>query len=97
MLAAPVGQLVFSSIGGRHPDVRVQPLQQVVGLASAGLATAQGLGVVAAGLLASVVAPSVTVAVCGAAGGLCAIGAGIAWHRANGPAAAPLDPAGETL
>jgi hypothetical protein len=52
---------------------------------------------VAAGLLASVVAPSVTVAVCGAAGGLCAIGAGIAWHRANGPAAAPLDPAGETL
>jgi hypothetical protein len=75
----------------------VQPLQQVVGLASAGLATAQGLGVVAAGLLASVVAPSVTVAVCGAAGGLCAIGAGIAWHRANGPAAAPLDPAGETL
>jgi MFS family permease len=56
---------------------------QVVGLASAGLATAQGLGVVAAGLLASVVAPSVTVAVCGAGGTGCALFAALAWHRAN--------------
>jgi MFS family permease len=62
---------------------------QVVGLASAGLATAQGLGIVAAGMLGSVVPPSVAVAVCGGAGSVCAIAAGLAWNRASKPVDAP--------
>lgn len=57
---------------------------QAVGLASAGLQTAQGLGVLAAGALAEVLPPSLTVAACGAAGTACALLAARAWHRAQG-------------
>lgn len=56
---------------------------QAVGLVSAGLQTAQGLGLAAAGAVASVLSPSVTVAVCGAAGTVCALLAGRAWQRAR--------------
>lgn len=56
---------------------------QTIGLASAGLQTAQGLGVLAAGALAEVLPPSVAVAVCGAAGSACALLAARAWRHAQ--------------
>jgi predicted MFS family arabinose efflux permease len=56
---------------------------QAIGLASAGLGAAQGLGVLLAGWLADLLWPSVTVALCGAAGSLCAIWCGLAWRRAS--------------
>jgi predicted MFS family arabinose efflux permease len=62
---------------------------QAVGLVSAGLQTAQGLGLAAAGALAGVLSPSVTVAACGAAGTVCAVIAGVAWHRASARADLP--------
>ncbi|GAB3412951.1 MFS transporter [Flindersiella endophytica] len=56
---------------------------QAIGLASAGLATAQGLGVLLAGSLAEWLSPSLTVALCGAAGTACAVWCGLAWRRAS--------------
>lgn len=56
---------------------------QTVGLVSAGLQTAQGLGVLAAGALASLLSPAAAVAVSGAAGTVCAVFVGAAWHRAH--------------
>jgi hypothetical protein len=47
------------------------------------LQTARRLGLAAAGAVASVLSPSLTVAVCGAAGTVCALLAGRAWQRAR--------------
>jgi predicted MFS family arabinose efflux permease len=54
---------------------------QAVGLLAAGLQAAQGLGLLLAGALAGPFAPSTSVALCGAAGVLCALGAGPARRR----------------
>lgn len=56
---------------------------QVLGLVAAGLHTAQGLGVSLAGALAGWYSPSTSVAICGAAGTLCALRVGHAWDRAR--------------
>ncbi|WP_350275624.1 MFS transporter [Kribbella sp. HUAS MG21] len=54
---------------------------QVVGLASAGLQAAQGLGVAAAGVLADLTSPATAIALMGATGGALAILAGHSWSR----------------
>ena len=57
---------------------------QAFGLAGSGLIAAQGLGLAAGGLLASVLGSvAVTIAVAGAAGTLLAVPAAAAWHRAR--------------
>jgi MFS family permease len=56
---------------------------QAFGLASTSLRAAQGLGVVAAGALAGRLAPSLVVAIAGAAGTVVALLAAAAWHRAR--------------
>ncbi|WP_165949414.1 MFS transporter [Kribbella turkmenica] len=61
---------------------------QVIGLASAGLQAAQGLGVAAAGVLAEVTTAATSVGLMGAAGGLLAVLAGRSWIRAERPARA---------
>jgi MFS family permease len=58
---------------------------QASGLLGAGLQASQGLGILLAGALVGPVAPSSSVALCGAAGALCAMLAGRAWRRAIGP------------
>ncbi len=50
---------------------------QAVGLVAAGLQAAQGLGVLLAGALVGPFAPSTSVALCGAAGALCAVRIGL--------------------
>ncbi|WP_433166289.1 MFS transporter [Kribbella sp. CA-247076] len=56
---------------------------QVVGLASAGLQAAQGLGVAAAGVLAELTSAATSVGLMGVAGGLLAVLAGRSWSRAE--------------
>ncbi|MET9311042.1 MFS transporter [Kribbella sp. NPDC003505] len=56
---------------------------QVIGLASAGLQAAQGLGVTAAGAVADATSPAAAVGIMGAAGGLLAVPIGVAWSRAT--------------
>ena len=58
---------------------------RAIGFASAGLQTAQGLGMLVGGVLAELVAPSVAIAVCAAAGSVGAIVIG-AVFRLNRPA-----------
>jgi predicted MFS family arabinose efflux permease len=53
---------------------------RAVGLLGAGLQAAQGLGLLLAGALAGPFAPSTSVALCGAAGAICAARAGFAWR-----------------
>jgi MFS family permease len=53
------------------------------GIASAGLQTAQGVGVLVAGSIADMLSPTLAVAMCGAAGTVCAICAGVVWRRAG--------------
>jgi predicted MFS family arabinose efflux permease len=55
---------------------------QAIGLASAAMQTAQGLGIVVAGLLAEVFTPAVVVGAAGGVGVLAASGAAVAWTRA---------------
>jgi MFS family permease len=55
---------------------------QVIGLASAGLQAAQGIGVAAAGAVAGLTSPSTAVGVMGAAGALLALVAGRSWIAA---------------
>jgi MFS family permease len=57
---------------------------QAFGLASTSLRVSQGLGVVVAGALAQMWAPSTVVAVGGAIGAVVAVLAATAWHRAHG-------------
>ncbi|WP_223198711.1 MFS transporter [Solihabitans fulvus] len=58
---------------------------QAIGLASAAMQTAQGLGIVAAGLLAQVLTPAAVVGLAGATGVLAAALAASAWARAASP------------
>jgi predicted MFS family arabinose efflux permease len=53
------------------------------GLNSAGLITVQGLGALAAGLLADAIGPAHAIAVAGAAGALVAVPIAVAWNRAR--------------
>jgi MFS family permease len=57
---------------------------RAIGVASAGLQTAQGLGVLAAGALADVVRPSLAIGLCGAAGTLTALLVGLTCRPASG-------------
>jgi len=50
-------------------DIRAR----TIGVAAAGLQTAQGLGVLLAGAVAQVVSPAASIALCAAAGSVCAI------------------------
>ncbi|WP_092529198.1 MFS transporter [Amycolatopsis arida] len=61
---------------------------QGCGLNSSGLITVQGLGALAAGVLADLVGPAHAIAVAGAAGALVAVPIAVAWSRA-GRGAAP--------
>ena len=54
---------------------------QVMGLLNSGVLTAQGIGVLAAGVLAESIGVARTVAVAGAAGALIAVAAGVGWSR----------------
>ena len=75
---------------------------RAIGFASAGLQTAQGLGIAVAGVLADIVPPSVAIAACGAAGSLGAVAIALAFgltrpdpdrpDHAPVPAAAPTGP-----
>jgi fructose-1-phosphate kinase PfkB-like protein len=56
---------------------------QVIGLASAGLQAAQGVGVATAGVLADLTTPSTAVGIMGATGTLLALLAGRAWTTAS--------------
>lgn len=62
---------------------------QVVGLASAGLQAAQGLGVAAAGVLAELTSAATAVGLMGVAGGALAALAGRSWSHAQRHARAP--------
>jgi predicted MFS family arabinose efflux permease len=46
---------------------------RTIGVAAAGLQTAQGLGVLLAGALAEVMSPAASIAICSAAGSACAM------------------------
>lgn len=70
---------------GQTTFVRLVPDDRragAIGVASAGLQTAQGLGVLAAGVLAEAVRPSVAVGACGAAGSVVAVLLGVMLRRA---------------
>jgi MFS family permease len=56
---------------------------RAVGFAAAGLQTAQGLGMVTAGMVAEAMSPSAAIAVCGAAGSLGAVVIGLAFGLAG--------------
>lgn len=58
---------------------------QAIGLASAAMQTAQGLGIVAAGLLAQALTPAVVVGIAGLAGVVAAALAALSWARAASP------------
>ncbi len=60
---------------------------QAIGLAVAAMLTAQGVGVLAGGLLAQVIIPAVVIGCAGFGGTVAAIAASVAWSRA-----APLPP-----
>ncbi|MEQ0557887.1 MFS transporter [Amycolatopsis sp. NEAU-NG30] len=64
---------------------------QAIGLAVAAMLTAQGVGVVAGGLLAQAVTPAVVIGLAGLGGTLAAVAASLAWRRA----APLLPPAGQ--
>lgn len=71
---------------GQTTFVRLVPDDRragAIGVASAGLQTAQGLGVLAAGALAEAVRPSVAVGVCGAAGSAAVVLLGAVLRRAT--------------
>jgi predicted MFS family arabinose efflux permease len=70
--------LVLAEFTQAVPDHR---RGQAVGLAGAGLQAAQGLGILLAGALASLFAPSISVALCGTAGVVCAVGLALARRR----------------
>jgi len=65
------------------PELRAR----TIGVAAAGLQTAQGLGVLLAGALAEVMPPSASIALCAAAGSTCATVISMACR----PGAAPAD------
>ncbi|ALG05867.1 hypothetical protein AOZ06_02080 [Kibdelosporangium phytohabitans] len=72
--------LVGASFGMSTPaDSRAQ----VMGLLNSGVLTAQGIGVLLAGILADLVGVAQTVAIAGALGALIAIPAAAAWYRAT--------------
>ncbi|CAM4037851.1 MFS transporter [Kibdelosporangium persicum] len=72
--------LVGASFGtSTPPDSRAQ----VMGLLNSGVLTAQGVGVLLAGILADYVGVAQTVAIAGALGALIAIPAAVAWNRAT--------------
>jgi predicted MFS family arabinose efflux permease len=58
---------------------------QAIGLASAAMQTAQGLGIVLAGLLAQALTPATVIGLAGAAGVVAATIAAMAWARAASP------------
>ena len=58
---------------------------QAIGLASAAMQAAQGLGIVLAGLLAQALTPAVVVGLAGGGGALAAGAAALAWARAASP------------
>jgi predicted MFS family arabinose efflux permease len=58
---------------------------QAIGLASAAMQTAQGVGIVAAGLLAQALTPAAVVGVAGLVGVLAAAAAALAWVHAASP------------
>lgn len=62
---------------------------QAVGLASAALRVAQGIGIVGSGLVAEVLSPAVVVAIAAALGVVLALGAANAWSRAVSPRPVP--------
>jgi MFS family permease len=64
---------------------------QAIGLAVAAMLTAQGVGVVAGGLLAQAITPALVIGLAGLAGTLAAVAASVAWRRA----APLLPPAGQ--
>ncbi|GAA3544472.1 MFS transporter [Amycolatopsis ultiminotia] len=64
---------------------------QVIGVAIAALRAAQGIGIIAAGALTQVFAPTSVVAIAAIAGAGCAAVAGTAWARAAQPRRSPLD------
>ena len=66
---------------------------QAAGLLSGALVAAQGIGLLAAGLLGEWFDPATAVAVCAVAGVLAAVGASAGWLRAS---AAP-QPAGSSI
>jgi MFS family permease len=70
--------LVLAEFTRAIPDHR---RGQAVGLVGAGLQAAQGLGILLAGALTGLFAPSTSVALCGVAGAVCALGAAFARRR----------------
>jgi predicted MFS family arabinose efflux permease len=81
-----VGVLTTYTMVAHTTFVRLVPDERrgrTVALLSAGLQSAQGLGVAAAGGVADVLRPSFTVAVFGAVGICCTAVAGLAWNRAR--------------
>ena len=56
---------------------------QAVGLASAALRLAQGIGIVGAGLLAQLIAPGAVIMVIAAGGAVLALATAAAWSRAT--------------
>ncbi len=61
------------------------------GVIATGLQAVQGLGIVAAGLVATVLAPSVVVTLCGAVGSLVVLAIGLREHAARRSAQTPAD------
>ncbi len=55
---------------------------QAIGLAVAAMLTAQGVGVVAGGLLAQAITPAIVIGLAGLGGTLAAVAASVAWRRA---------------
>ncbi len=69
----------------RFTQLAPDPLRgRAIGVASAGLQTAQGLGVLAAGALADLVHPSTAIGLCGAAGTLTALLIGLTCRPGTG-------------
>lgn len=58
---------------------------RAVGVVAAGLTTAQGIGLVAFGLVASATDPGTAIGAAGLIGSVCALGLWAAWQRANRP------------
>ncbi|MFI9387678.1 MFS transporter [Kutzneria sp. NPDC052558] len=80
-LASAHDMVVQGAFVQRVPDAS---RGQAIGLASAAMQSAQGIGIVLAGLLAEVLNPGAVIGLAGAAGVVAATAAGLAWRRAAG-------------
>ncbi|MGH8920957.1 MAG: MFS transporter, partial [Acidimicrobiales bacterium] len=78
-LASAHDMVVQGAFVQRVPDAS---RGQAIGLAGAAMQAAQGLGIVAGGLLAQALTPAVVIGLAGAAGAIAAIVAATAWARA---------------